>query len=357
MIKFRPPRGSRRQEQRMGDLLTVRHLTTQFFTRAGVVSAVDDVSFSIKQGETLGIVGESGCGKSVTALSLMRLVPNPPGKITAGEIILDTGDGPPVDVLELPEGEMRTIRGNKVSMIFQDPMTSLNPVLTIGYQLAEPQKLHLGVSEAEARKRAVSLLEAVGIPSASSRLKDYAHQYSGGMRQRVMVAMALACNPRLLIADEPTTALDVTIQAQLLDLIGSLTRDMGTAVALITHDLGVVSQVCERVVVMYAGRIVESATTDDLFDRPLHPYAAGLLRSVPKLGPAVRDRLVPIEGSPPDLVAPPKGCRFAPRCPLRIAQCEETPPLLEFAPGHQVACWRAGEITRFEAEIPVAVAP
>jgi oligopeptide/dipeptide ABC transporter ATP-binding protein len=341
----------------MGNLLTVRNLTTQFFTRAGVVSAVDDVSFEIKQGETLGIVGESGCGKSVTALSLMRLVPNPPGKITNGEIVLDTGDGKPIDVLDLPESEMRTIRGNKISMIFQDPMTSLNPVLTIGYQLVEPQKLHLGVSEAEARKRAVSLLEAVGIPAAASRLKEYPHQFSGGMRQRVMVAMALACNPRLLIADEPTTALDVTIQAQLLDLIGSLTRDMGTAVALITHDLGVVAQVCERVVVMYAGRIVEQATTDELFDRPLHPYAHGLLQSVPKLGPSVRDRLVPIEGAPPDLVAPPKGCRFAPRCALRVAQCEETPPLLEFAPGHHVACWRAGEMIEATAAEPAAVAP
>jgi oligopeptide transport system ATP-binding protein len=328
----------------MGDLLTVRNLTTKFFTRAGVVSAVDGVSFEIKPGETVGIVGESGCGKSVTALSIMRLVPNPPGRITDGEILFDPGDGRVVDLASLPESEMRHIRGNKIAMIFQDPMTSLNPVLTIGFQLVEPQKLHLGLSESEARRRAIALLEAVGIPAAAARLKDYPHQFSGGMRQRVMVAMALACNPRLLIADEPTTALDVTIQAQLLDLIGSLTRDMGTAVIMITHDLGVVAQVCERVIVMYAGNVIEQARTDVLFDRPLHPYTAGLLRSVPRLGPRVRERLIPIEGAPPDLLAPPRGCRFAPRCPLRVAQCDEPPQLVELEPGHRVACWRAGEI-------------
>jgi|SRR5579875_366015 len=328
----------------MGDLLTVRNLTTKFFTRAGVVSAVDGVSFEIKPGETVGIVGESGCGKSVTALSIMRLVPDPPGRITDGEILFDPGDGRSVDLVSLPEGEMRHIRGHKIAMIFQDPMTSLNPVLTIGFQLTEPQKLHLGLSESEARRRAIALLEAVGIPAAGARLKDYPHQFSGGMRQRVMVAMALACNPRLLIADEPTTALDVTIQAQLLDLIGSLTRDMGTAVMLITHDLGVVAQVCERVIVMYAGNVIEQASTDAIFERPLHPYTAGLLRSVPRLGPRVRDRLIPIEGAPPDLLAPPRGCRFAPRCPLRVAQCDEPPQLVELEPGHRVACWRAGEI-------------
>ena len=327
----------------MADLLNVRNLSTKFFTRAGVVNAVDDVSFDIRAGETIGIVGESGCGKSVTALSLMRLIPSPPGRITNGSIELSSGEGPSIDLVKADDSEMREIRGNKISMIFQDPMTSLNPVLTIGFQLTEPQKIHLNLSEGEARKRAISLLEAVGIPAAGARLKEYPHQFSGGMRQRVMVAMALACNPQLLIADEPTTALDVTIQAQLLDLISSLTHDMGTAVMLITHDLGVVAQVCERVIVMYAGRIVEEATADELFDRPLHPYAVGLMRSMPRLGPTVRDRLTPIEGAPPDLVSPPKGCRFAPRCPLRVEKCEESPPLREIVSGHRVACWRAEE--------------
>ncbi len=328
----------------MSDLLNVRGLTTKFFTRAGVVSAVDSVSFDVRVGETLGLVGESGCGKSVTALSLMRLVPWPPGKITNGAIDLHSNEGSTVDLIKVDESEMREIRGNTISMIFQDPMTSLNPVLTIGFQLMEPQRIHLKISDREAQRRAVALLEAVGIPAAAERLKDYPHQFSGGMRQRVMVAMALACNPRLLIADEPTTALDVTIQAQLLDLIASLTRDMGTAVMLITHDLGVVAQVCERVIVMYAGRIVEEATADQLFDKPLHPYSVGLMRSMPRLGPAVRDRLTPILGAPPDLVSPPKGCRFAPRCPLRIDRCEEQPPLVEIEPGHRVACWRSAEV-------------
>ncbi len=324
----------------MAELLKVENLSTKFFTRAGVVNAVDGVSFSIRAGETLGIVGESGCGKSVTALSLMRLVPHPPGRITDGSILLQTGEGAAVDLVKADEAEMREIRGNKVSMIFQDPMTSLNPVLSIGFQLIEPQKIHLNLDAREARRRAVALLEAVGIPAAAARLKEYPHQFSGGMRQRVMVAMALSCNPSLLIADEPTTALDVTIQAQLLDLITSLTHDMGTAVMLITHDLGVVAQVCERVIVMYAGRIIEEATVDQLFDQPLHPYAIGLMRSMPRLGPGVKDRLTPIEGAPPDLISPPKGCRFAPRCPLAFDRCQEMPPLREVEPGHRVACWR-----------------
>ncbi|MHB8576585.1 MAG: ABC transporter ATP-binding protein [Dehalococcoidia bacterium] len=323
----------------MADLITVTNLTTKFFTRAGVVNAVDGVSFAIKPGETLGIVGESGCGKSVTALSLMRLIPSPPGRITDGSILLTTNEGQTIDLVDASEPEMREIRGNKISMIFQDPMTSLNPVLTIGYQLMEPQRIHFKVSEEQARQRAVGLLEAVGVPAAAARLKDFPHQFSGGMRQRVMVAMALACNPRLLIADEPTTALDVTIQAQLLDLISGLTNDLGTAVVLITHDLGVVAQICERVVVMYAGRIVEEATVDQLFDNPLHPYTRGLMLSIPRLGPTVRDRLVPIEGAPPDLVSPPKGCRFAPRCPLAMEKCQEQPALVEVEPGHKVACW------------------
>ncbi len=324
----------------MANLLSVENLTTRFFTRAGVVGAVDGISFDVRAGETLGIVGESGCGKSVTALSLMRLVPSPPGKITDGSIMLQTGEGMAVDLVKTDESEMREIRGNKVSMIFQDPMTSLNPVLTVGFQLTEPQRIHLHLSEEEARRRSVALLESVGIPAAAARLKEYPHQFSGGMRQRVMVAMALACNPVLLIADEPTTALDVTIQAQLLDLIASLTRDMGTAVMLITHDLGVVAQICERVIVMYAGRIVEEATADQLFERPLHPYAVGLMRSMPRLGPTVKDRLLPIEGAPPDMVSPPKGCRFAPRCPLAFEKCQEMPQLREIEAGHRVACWR-----------------
>lgn len=323
----------------MGTLLRVKDLRTYFYTEEGVVKAVDGVSYEVEEGETLALVGESGCGKSVSALSILRLIPNPPGKIVGGEIWFDGQD-----LLKLDEDEIRRIRGNRIAMVFQEPMTSLNPVLTIGRQLTEAIELHLKYDKEQARKRAIELLEMVGIPEAPTRLNDYPHQFSGGMRQRVMVAMALACNPRLLIADEPTTALDVTIQAQLLDLITSLTRDMGTAVMLITHDLGVVAQVCERVIVMYAGRIVEEATADQLFEAPRHPYSVGLMRSMPRLGPAVRERLTPILGAPPDLVSPPRGCRFAPRCPLRVDQCDEQPPLVEVEPGHRVACWRRDEV-------------
>ncbi|HTE84369.1 MAG TPA: ABC transporter ATP-binding protein [Dehalococcoidia bacterium] len=324
----------------MGGILQVRGLTTQFFTRTGVVQAVSDVSFDVSQGETLGIVGESGCGKSVTAMSLMRIIPTPPGRIVAGSAVLQT-DGGPIDLTTAGESELRRVRGREISMIFQDPMSSLNPVLTVGYQLLEPLKRHFRLSEEEARRRAIALLTAVGIPSAASRLGDYPHQFSGGMRQRVMVAMALICEPKLVIADEPTTALDVTIQAQLLDLIGALTREMGTAVILISHDLGVVAQTCRRIIVMYGGRVVESAAADDLFDRPSHPYTRGLLSSVPRLGRAVRERLVPIEGAPPDLISPPAGCRFRPRCPLAMTRCLEEPPLIPVAAGHQSRCWLA----------------
>jgi oligopeptide transport system ATP-binding protein len=318
-------------------VLEVKNLKTYFFTREGVVRAVDGVSFTVGRGEAVGIVGESGCGKSVTSLSIMRLVPYP-GRIVDGQIILYR-DGQALDLVRFSEDEMREIRGNLVSMVFQDPMTSLNPVLTVGFQVAEPLQVHLGLSPVEARRRAVELLRRVGIPDAERRIDDYPHQFSGGMRQRVMVAMALACNPRLLIADEPTTALDVTIQAQILDLIARLNRELGTAVILITHDLGVVAELCHRVVVMYAGRIVEAADADSLFSDPKHPYTVGLMGSVPRLGPTVKERLRPIRGLPPNLLNPPTGCRFRPRCPHATAQCAEDPPVFRVGPDHEVACW------------------
>ncbi len=318
-------------------VLEVKDLKTYFFTREGIVRAVDGVSFEVGKGQALGIVGESGCGKSVTSLSIMRLVPYP-GRVVEGQVILHR-DGQAVDLLGLSEEEMRHIRGNVISMIFQDPMTSLNPVLTVGFQVAEPLQVHLGLRPTEARQRALELLRRVGIPDAERRLDDYPHQFSGGMRQRVMIAMALACNPRLLIADEPTTALDVTIQAQILDLIMRLNRELGTAVILITHDLGVVAELCHRVVVMYAGRIVEAADADSLFNNPKHPYTVGLMGSVPRLGPKVKERLKPIRGLPPNLLNPPAGCRFRPRCPHATAQCAEEPPTVSVGPDHQVACW------------------
>jgi len=328
------PNGSRQ-------VLQVHNLKTQFFTRSGVVFAVDDISFDVGEGETLGIVGESGCGKSVTSLSIMRLVPDPPGKIVGGEILLSI-DGKTRDIVKLGDGAMRQVRGNDIAMIFQDPMTSLNPVYTIGNQICEPLMLHLGLNREEAEARAVDLLRRVGIPAAEDRFHAYPHQFSGGMRQRVMIAIALACNPKVLIADEPTTALDVTIQAQILDLMVGLNRDFGTAIILITHDLGVVAEVCQRVIVMYAGRIVEQGPAGKLFPNPQHPYTNGLLKSVPRLGHGVKERLAPIGGLPPDLLAPPKGCRFRPRCPRAQPKCEETPPLMETAPGQFAACWFPG---------------
>jgi len=320
------------------NVLEVNNLKTQFFTRAGVVYAVDDVSFYVGEGETLGIVGESGCGKSVTATSIMRLIPQPPGRIVNGEILLNDGSGP-VDLVTLPESQMRSIRGNRIAMIFQDPMTSLNPVLTIGDQLSEPLILHLGMSKREAEVRAVELLKRVGIPAAEERLNSYPHQFSGGMRQRVMIAMALGCSPKLLIADEPTTALDVTIQAQILDLMLQMNREVGTAIVLITHDLGVVAEICERVNVMYAGQIVETGAADDIFGNPQHPYTIGLLNSVPKLGDDVKQQLIPIPGLPPDLLEPPVGCRFRARCRFRREKCDDSPPLVEVAPGQLARCW------------------
>lgn len=316
-------------------LLEVRDLQTQFKTEGGVVTAVDGVSFVINKGETLGIVGESGCGKSVTSLSIMRLIPDPPGKIVGGQILLD-GE----NLLEKTEKEMQEIRGNEISMIFQEPMTSLNPVYTVGDQIAEAVRLHQGLSRREALKKAVEMLTLVGIPSPEERVHQYPHQMSGGMRQRVMIAMALSCNPKLLIADEPTTALDVTIQAQILKLMKDLRDRLGSAILLITHDLGVVADMCDRVIVMYAGRIVEEALVDDLFKVPCHPYTRGLLQSIPKLNQPKGSRLSTIEGTVPDPHHMPEGCRFHPRCPFATDQCLEAEPSLEsIGDGRWVACW------------------
>ncbi|MDT7603232.1 MAG: peptide/nickel transport system ATP-binding protein, partial [Acidobacteriota bacterium] len=304
----------------MAHLLEVKNLQTHFQTRAGVVRAVDGVSFRLDRGELLGLVGESGCGKSVTALSIMRLVA-PPGKIVGGEILFDGAD-----LLKLPESRMRAIRGDDIAMIFQDPMTSLNPVYKVGEQIAEALRLHRGMNRKEAKRAAVAAMEEVSIPDPARRANDYPHQLSGGMRQRVMIAMALACDPKLLVADEPTTALDVTIQAQILELLDGLRKTRELAVLLITHDLGVVAEVADRVAVMYTGRIVEESPVGELFARPKHPYTEGLLRSVPKLtadhvGKA--ERLQTIEGVVPSPTALPEGCHFAPRCQYRMPRCTE----------------------------------
>ncbi len=324
----------------MEPLLKVENLSTHFFTRGGAVRAVDDVSFEVAEGETLGIVGESGCGKSATVLSVMGLIPTPPGRIVNGNILFrPAADSPAVDLRTISESEMQKIRGNIVSMVFQDPMTSLNPVLTIGWQLREPLQLHLGMGKKEATDRSIELLQMVNIPSPAQRLNDYPHQFSGGMRQRVMIAMAIACNPKLLIADEPTTALDVTIQAQILELMMKLQEELNMSVVIITHDLGVVGEVCDRVNVMYAGQIIESGPVDTLLDDPKHPYTHGLLQSVPKLGPSVKDRMEPIDGVPPNLIALPPGCRFAPRCRSRFDRCEDDPLLKDVAREHECACW------------------
>jgi peptide/nickel transport system ATP-binding protein len=321
-------------------LLEVEALKTYFFTRDGVVRAVDGVSFSIEPGQTLAIVGESGCGKSVTSLSILRLVASPPGRTVGGQVRFEG-----TDLLALPEEEMRKIRGNAISMIFQEPMTSLNPVLTIGHQIAEVLTLHRGLSKEDARQRAVEMLRLVHIPEPERRVQEYPHELSGGMRQRVMIAMALACEPRLLIADEPTTALDVTIQAQILDLMRELKKRTGAAIVLITHDLGVVAEMAERVVVMYAGRKVEEAPVSELFARPRHPYTRGLLDSIPKLSGGRRGamlRLTEIAGTVPSLAEPIVGCAFAPRCAYPTARCRsEYPPLEEKLRGHRVACWES----------------
>jgi peptide/nickel transport system ATP-binding protein len=324
-------------------VLEVKNLKTVFFTNSGLFKAVDDVSFHVRSGETLAIVGESGCGKSVTALSLMRLVPDPPGRIVGGSIMLEG-----TDLLALDEAKMRAIRGNRISMIFQEPMTSLNPVMRIGDQITEAVRLHRTVSTKEAKNIAVEMLRLVRIPEPARRAKEYPHQLSGGMRQRAMIAMALACRPALLIADEPTTALDVTIQAQILALILDLQRELGTGLVLITHDLGVVAQTAQRVIVMYAGKKVEEASVEALFAAPKHPYTRGLMASIPAVpvsGAATQARLNEIPGTVPSLVRLPKGCAFAPRCKLAIKRCEaEYPPLQDWGGGHLAACWRAAEV-------------
>ena len=322
----------------MGEyLLEVQDLKTYFRTKGGGrVRAVDGVSFAVRAGEKVALVGESGCGKSVTALSIMRLVAQPPGEYAGGSIMFEDQD-----LLELPEREMRKIRGGRIAMIFQDPMTSLNPTMTIGKQIAEVLQIHLKVSERESLKRATSLLEQVGIPAAAERVNSYPHQFSGGMRQRVMIAIALASNPKLLIADEPTTALDVTVQAQILELISAICKEFGTALILITHDLGVVAGMADRVVVMYAGKVVEEAPTDELFANPRHPYTLGLLSSVPRVNEKRQAELRTIEGAPPNLLKPPLGCPFMPRCYFARAICHTMPPLdpLPGRPLHRKACW------------------
>ncbi len=321
----------------MGEnLLEVQDLKLYFKVKAGRVRAVDGVSFSIKPGEKVGVVGESGCGKSVTALSIMRLVAQPPGEYAGGSIIFKDQD-----LLELPESAMRKIRGGQIGMIFQDPMTCLNPTMTVSKQIAEGLRIHLKLSADQAHQRAVSLLEQVGIPDAAERANSYPHQFSGGMRQSVMIAIALACNPKLLIADEPTTALDVTVQAQILELISGVCSEFGTAVILITHDLGVVAGMTDRVVVMYAGKVVETAPTDELFANPRHPYTLGLLASVPRLDEKRTSELKTIEGAPPDLLKPPPGCPFMPRCAFARSICRTMPPLDPVAgnSAHRKACW------------------
>jgi oligopeptide transport system ATP-binding protein len=311
----------------MPPLLEVKNLRTHFFSRDGVVKAVDDVSFTLDKGETLGVVGESGSGKSVTALSILRLIPNPPGRIVSGEILFEGRD-----LLKLSDKEIRKVRGKEIAMIFQDPMTSLNPVLTIGRQLNEPLITHLGLTQIQAHKESADLLKMVGIPNAEERLKSYPHHFSGGMRQRVMIAMALACRPKLIIADEPTTALDVTIQAQILELLNKLQRELGTAVMLITHALGVVAGMANRVHVMYGGHIMETATTEELFANPRNPYTMGLLNSIPRLDETRQDKLRPIKGSPPDLLDMPQGCPFLERCDYSMDICAQQFPDLRLVP-------------------------
>jgi len=316
-------------------LLDVQGLETQFKTPDGIVHAVNGVSFSLKEGETLGVVGESGCGKSVTMLSVLGLIPSPPGKVTSGKAFFFGQD-----LLEMSNEEIRHVRGAQISMIFQDPMTSLNPVLTIGRQLSEPLMLHLGMTKKQAEGRAAELLGMVGIPNATERLKDFPHQYSGGMRQRVMIAMALSCNPQILIADEPTTALDVTIQAQIVDLVKRLRDELGMAIVWITHDLGVVAGLAQHVFVMYGGYIIEEAEVKELYANPLHPYTVSLLGSLPRVNASGRQKLVSLEGMPPTLYQKPTACPFAPRCKWAIERCWNQNPSLEDLPlGHRLACW------------------
>jgi oligopeptide/dipeptide ABC transporter ATP-binding protein len=331
-------------------LLTVEDLRVQFWTSRGTVHAVNGISFDVAPGDTLGIVGESGCGKSVTSLALLGILPRA-GKVTSGTAMF--GDR---DLFRLSDRELRRIRGRDIAMICQDPMTSLNPVLTIGRQIREALDTHFDLSKAEANKRVADLLDQVGIPSSELRLKDYPHQFSGGMRQRAMIAMALACEPKLLIADEPTTALDVTIQAQILHLLRKLVEDRETALILITHDLGVVAGMCERVNVMYAGMFMETGSAEQLFGRPRHPYTLGLLQSVPRLDAERKTKLHPIEGAPRDMLRPPQACPFQPRCRFEVEQSrEEVPPLRELEPGHMVACFNPVPVEEWQRSRAEAV--
>lgn len=317
----------------MGTLLSVENLNVVFHTYAGKLHAVNNVSFSLQKGEIIGIIGESGCGKSVTANALMGLIPNPPGEITAGRIIFEGKN-----IITMSPKELRQLRGNTISMIFQDPMTSLNPVLSIGLQLAESLMIHRSLSKHEAIDKSIDLLTLVDIPSPELRIKQYPHQLSGGMRQRIMIAMALACEPRILIADEPTTALDVTIQAQIIELMKRLNQQLHTSIILISHDLGVVAGLCNKVIVMYAGKIVETATASELYANPQHPYTWGLLKSVPRLD-CSHQRLQAIEGQPPDLLTPPAGCMYMPRCRFAMEVCRQEPPLLQLSADRQCRCW------------------
>jgi oligopeptide/dipeptide ABC transporter ATP-binding protein len=318
----------------MDNLLEVRNLTTHFFTQDGVVKAVNDVSYDVARGETIALVGESGCGKTVSALSVLRLIQEPPGKIMSGEIVFNG-----VDLLKVSKRDIQKIRGAKISMIFQEPLTSLNPVLTIGRQVSEALEAHLNMNHHQAMDESVRLLESVGITQAERRLKEYPHHFSGGMRQRVMIAMAISCHPQLIIADEPTTAVDVTVQAQLLELIRNITTKLNTSMILITHNLGIVARYAQRVYVIYAGRIVEHGTAKDVFHHPLHPYTVGLLGSVPRLDEPKKTRLDPISGQPPDLISPPKCCAFEARCTCCEDVCkEESFSLQEITKGHFSAC-------------------
>lgn len=326
----------------MSPLLEVSDLRTHFFTQGGVVKAVDGVSFELEAGETLALVGESGCGKSVSALSIMRLIPDPPGKIIGGEVLFE-GE----NLLELPDDDIRRVRGRHIAMVFQEPMTSLNPVLNVERQLTESLELHLGLSKSEARAEAVRRLEEVGIPDAPRRARQFPHQFSGGMRQRVMIAMALSCGPKIVIADEPTTALDVTIQAQILELMKSLTQERGVALIIITHNLGVVARYSDRVNVMYAGKIIERGSAREVYYNPRHPYTIGLLNSVPRLDLPRKERLDPIEGQPPDLGNLGEGCSFLERCRYSEERCmQEVPSLTQVSDGHSSACWVAHSLGR-----------
>ena len=328
----------------MATLLQVRNLTTQFFTSSGTVRAVDNVTFHVDEGETVAVVGESGCGKSVSALSILRLVPWPPGKIVGGSINFRGQN-----LLEMSDADIRRVRGREISMVFQEPMTSLNPVLSIGLQLTETMQHHLGLSPAQALKRAAELLEMVGISEPKRRLAQFPHHLSGGMRQRVMIALALSCEPKLIIADEPTTALDVTIQAQILELMKDLTQRLGVALVVITHNLGVVARYADRVNVMYAGKIIEMGSAQQIYHQPHHPYTLGLLASVPRMDQPRGTRLIPIDGQPPDLTRLDGGCAFRPRCRFAVERCaQEFPPLENVDSGHVSACWRVKEINELK---------